>query len=434
MRSPIAAFCVATLFFLLAVPVAQAAPIEVDLRIEGETETLFEGPILSDVHKVKSLIDSQWRRCNGINVNTPWNTVPGVVPTSASADAMRIVDEPFDGVWYQQYEDYFVTQWGPDRQDEANAEYWGIVVNNVFTNIGGCQYQLDGDDEVLWVYNAFNGRSRLALYPASYSAGALPLTATATLNQPFEVEVDAWPGYSEGVPPASPQRSTTPFEGAVVAPVISSSAGFQKVDVESEDTVITAANGKASVTFTEPGWHRIKATEMAIGIETVIRSNRLDVCVPQPPATGCGALPAEDQVRTPPPPVDGEEEEQPEEPQPKGPDPSDPLSGGEQPPPPALGDRVSVSLKALDKSRAASGLVGVGWTVVDAGVGIGKWTISSKTLGRKGASFLTRASGQAKTSARVRLPRGKAYKLRISFVDLLGRGSSAVLGTVWIPG
>ena len=33
----------------------------------------------------------------------------------------------------------------------------------------------------------------------------------------------------------------------------------------------------------------------------MIRSNRLDVCVPEPPASDCGALPAEDQVRIPPP-------------------------------------------------------------------------------------------------------------------------------------
>ncbi len=34
--------------------------------------------------------------------------------------------------------------------------------------------------------------------------------------------------------------------------------------------------------------------------EAAIRSNRLDVCVPAPGETGCGPLPAEDAVRTPP--------------------------------------------------------------------------------------------------------------------------------------
>ena len=61
-----------------------------------------------------------------------------------------------------------------------------------------------------------------------------------------------------------------------------------------------ATNGEASVSFDEPGWHRIKATvDRPAGEETVIRSNRLDVCVPEPPASDCGALPADDQVRDP---------------------------------------------------------------------------------------------------------------------------------------
>jgi len=77
--------------------------------------------------------------------------------------------------------------------------------------------------------------------------------------------------------------------------------GFQSVEVASPETVTTAADGRAAITFTTPGWHRIKATDFATGVESVIRSNRLDVCVPAPPASGCGALPSDAQVRTPPP-------------------------------------------------------------------------------------------------------------------------------------
>jgi hypothetical protein len=426
---------VATVLLLILASSAVAAATQVDVRIEGETDTLFEGPILTDGHNVKGISDSQWHRCNGLNNGS--NPVARPTPTAAAVDAMRIIDEPFDGNWYTQYDDYFITQWGPDRQDELDSEYWGIVVNNVFTNLGGCQYELDGGDEVLWIYDAFGGRERLLLYPGDYSGGPVPLTATATLNQPFEVEVDSWPGYSEGDPPASPLRSTTPYEGAEVGPVTTAASGFQKVEVASPDTVTTAPDGTATITFTTPGWHRIKATDFAAGVESVIRSNRLDVCVPQPPASDCGALPADAQVRMPPPPVPGEVDQSEEE----DPDPGSPGGGGgsasppgdSPPPPPASAARLRVALEALDRSRLASGIVGVKWAVTDAGPGVAGWKIATKTLGRIGARFVTRAGGKAKSAAQVWLPRGGTYKLKITFTDVLGRESTAQLGKVRVP-
>lgn len=433
MHRYLAAFLAATVLSLVLASVASAAPAQVNVRIEGETETIFEGPIVTDGHNVKGISDSQWRRCNGLN--NGHNPVAGPTATAASVDAMRIIGEPFDGNWYTQYDDYFITQWGPDRQDELESEYWGIVVNNVFTNVGGCQYQLDGGDEVLWIYGAFHGRERLLLYPGDYSSGPLPLTATATLNQPFEVEVDSWPGYGEGEPPASPQRSTTPYEGAGVAPVTTASSGFQKVEVASADAVTTAADGTATITFTTPGWHRIKATDFAAGVESVIRSNRLDVCVPDPPATGCGAPPADAQVRIPPAPVPGEVDP-PEEEEPDPKDPGGGAGGGANPPsdrPPVGADPIRVALKALDRSRLSSGIVCVSWAVTDAGPGLAGWKVAAKAIGRKGSRFVTRASGKVKSSARVRLPRGATYELKITFTDVLGRQSTAQLGKVRVP-
>jgi len=127
------------------------------------------------------------------------------------------------------------------------------------------------------------------------------LTATAELGKPFEVEVVNYTAHGEGVPPASPERTgSVPYAGADVSPVQTSYNGFEKVETASPATVITNAQGMASITFTEPGWHRIKATHLGEGgKENVIRSNRLDVCVPATGETSCGAPPAEDELRTP---------------------------------------------------------------------------------------------------------------------------------------
>lgn len=430
MRTAIAALTVASLFTVLAAPVARGAPAaEVNVRIEGESETLFEGPILTEGHSVKAFSDKGPHRCDGVNNGK--HAAPGPTPTAASVDAMSIVGEDFDGDWYPGYDDYFITRWGPDGQSVAQAEYWGVLVNNVFTSVGGCQYQLDGGDEVLWTYDAFKDRPSLALYPADYSTGSRPLTATAELDQPFEVEVDAFGDDAEGVPPASPQRTgASPFEGAEVAPVKESAKGFEVVDTADPETVVTGADGLASITFEEPGWHRIKATLVdSGGDEIAIRSNRLDVCVPDPPASGCGAMPPDDQVRIPPP----TEAEEPEPGGPKaGPEGPGPGVQGSAPDPPVAAPQVHLQLPRVDRSRIARGLVKVSWRVLDPGVGVQRWAISSKTLGRRGARYVTRASGTSGTSASLRLPPG-AYRLRIAVTDTLGRSSIAAIGLVRVP-
>jgi hypothetical protein len=303
MRTAIAALTVATLITILAsCSSAQAAPTRVNVRIEGKTETLFEGPIWTEGHDVEGSSDTQERSCDGINVNDPQNLTPGPTPTAASVDAMSLIGETFDGQWYGAYEDYFITRWGPDSEEGGMS--WGLLVNNVFTDVGGCQYELGTGDEVLWAYNAFGGGPFLAMFPVdvSYGSGTRPLTAVAELGKPFEVEVVDYTDDHQDVPPAAPERTGSgPFAGADVSPVKTSAKGFEKIETESPETVKTNANGKASITFTEPGWHRIKATAVSSGgEEDVIRSNRLDVCVPEEGETGCGEPPAEDPVRTPP--------------------------------------------------------------------------------------------------------------------------------------
>lgn len=440
MRTAIAASVAALLYLVLVVPGASASPAEVNVRIEGRSETLFEGPILTDGHNVKASSDSAapkaGRRCNGLNNGQ--NPAPGPTPTAASVDAMGILGEGFDGKWYAEpFEDYFITRWGPDGQDEGNGEFWGLLVNNVFTNVGGCQYQVDGGDEVVWVYDAFKVRPILALFPADYSGGSRPLTATATLHQQFEVEVDAYEDDTENTPPASPQRTgAEPFEGAEVAPVVATAKGFERVDTDDAQTVVTGAGGRASVVFDEPGWHRIKATVVESGGgEDAIRSNRLDVCVPDPPAAGCGAPPADDQVRVPPAVEEGSE--------PQGPVPGGPVStagapgssvhgGGDGMPSPDA-SQVRLQLPRLDRTRIARGLVRVSWRVLDPGVGIRQWTISSQRIGGKGARLVTRARGTSASSAMLRLPRGATYRLQLTVTDVLGRSSTAALGRVQVP-
>ncbi|HEX3736745.1 MAG TPA: DUF4430 domain-containing protein [Solirubrobacterales bacterium] len=454
MHKLIAILTVAFLSMIVAAPVAQAAPTEVEMRIEGHSETLFEGPILVEPDRVQASSDMQAQHCDGINPLDPENTIPTPTPTSASADAIGLIGQTFDGKWYPGFEDYFVTRWGPDEQSVGEDAYWGVLVNDTFTNVGGCQYQLSDGDEVLWVYDAFKYKPILALFPAAahYSSGTRPLTWTVALGEPLAIEVDSYEDDEEDRPPAIPGiTGALPFEGAEVAPVVTTEKGFERVNTRSSATVTTDGQGRADITFTKPGWHRIKATVVGGGVETAIRSNRLDVCVtggeiaqlekPLEGASTCSETPAADRVRTAPP-LLGEDRQAEPEPQPepdlhqeetKGSTASTSAArGGRAGVGPVTG-RPQVRSPKLDRGRLAKGRVGVSWKV-QGGEEVAKWTISSLTVGRQPSHWVIRANGSAATEATVTLPKGHTYKLRLVLVGRSGDTSIFSFGKVKVPG
>lgn len=255
--------------------------MELTVRIEGATKTLFEGPILSDGHDVQASSDSVARPCDGTNGGA--HPAPGPTPTAAAVDAMGLLGEDFDGRWYPGFDDYLVERWGPDAQEPEASAYWGLLVNGILTPVGGCQWQDAPGDEVLWAYDAFTGRSFLRLTAAT-------ATAAVEVGQPFEVFAQSYSG-GEGEEP-----QVEPAAGVTVAPVATEpGSGFQIVQTGSPAAVTTAADGTASVSFDSPGWQRLKAQEDG----SYVRSNRLDVCVDPIGGGSCGPLPEDARLRVP---------------------------------------------------------------------------------------------------------------------------------------
>jgi Tol biopolymer transport system component len=408
-------------------------PETIDVRIEGRAETLFEGTVPVTIHRIRALSDLEERDCDGINPLDPGNVEPDVTPTLAAAAAMASIGEPFDGDWYDGYGDYFLTQWGPDREDPGTGSYWGILVNEVFTSVGGCQYQLDEDDQVLWVYDAFQGRPSLALFPqaAHYESGPRPTTATARVGVPFPVEVVAYADDLENTPRDEPSRQgSSGYAGAEVAPVATNGKGFQRIETASPETVTTDAAGKASVVFMTPGLHRIKATIGAPGAESVIRSNGIEVQVlaAEPPAgPGDGGDPGDGGQPGGESPGGGSAGAGPN-PVPSTPPASAAPSAG--PPAPAS---AAISKPKLDRGALADGRLTVAWSVLADGAGVRRWWIEAKALGRRGAEYQTRARGATGAKATVRLPAGGRYRLRLTVVDRDGHTTVYPLGTVSVP-
>ncbi|KAI9887439.1 MAG: hypothetical protein M1823_000776 [Watsoniomyces obsoletus] len=203
---------------------------EVTLRIEGANSTIFEGQIKSCGHNVTTASGGT-NRCDGTNNNqnpTPGNTPTATLDTAASQNGFT-----WDGTFTPQFDDYFVTRIGPDAQ--TATQFWGILVNYQFIPVGGCQFQTQPGDEILFAFDAFNKENFLKLAPDEPDRVAT--------NTPFTVTV------TNG-------QDGTPIEGATV--------GGQTTD----------ANGQATLTFSHPGKYVLKAER-----SDSIRSNAITVHV-----------------------------------------------------------------------------------------------------------------------------------------------------------
>jgi hypothetical protein len=409
MKKLFAACCAVLLLIIVVAPSAQA-DTSVNVRIEGKEETIFEKSIPVSIEKIQASSDTQARDCDGVNELDPENVVPGVTPTLASAEAMKSIGETFDGDWYEGFGDYFITRWGPDEQDNATSAWWGVLVNQVFTSVGGCQEQLKEGDEVLWVYDAFSSRPMLALYPESahYVEGPRPTRVTVAPGEPVAVEVVSWPAGGESSTPEVPSRTgSSPYEGAIVAPVEVNAKGFQRVDAGSSEAQVTGENGKATFTFTTPGIHRIKATGPLGAESSVVRSNGLEVCV-LVKVGDCGeAVPSAPVA------------------------PAAKVTQGETTPAPAP-TAARISKPKLATGKLARGKLTVSWQVLDPGAGVKSWRIATKTLGKKGG-WVSRARGSKGTRATVRLPGGHRYRVRFTLTDLAGHTTTYALGKVTVP-
>lgn len=240
--------CAGAAIALAAPAVAAAAPTAVNLRIEGTSGTVFDGPVTTDGKEITTASGGT-HKCDGTNGGA--NPTPGPTPTTALDDGSKTGAYTWDGSYFNSFDDYFVERIGSEvNGGPPNYPSWGVFLNSTATQSGGCQVQVHGGDEVLWAYDAFN------------KAGVLKLTGpeATTTGQPAQVRVS---------------------DAATNAPLSGASVGGATTD----------ANGFAQLRFDQPGVYRLKAEKAdrddSGPDRSYVRSRTYTLCVDPPQADPC---------------------------------------------------------------------------------------------------------------------------------------------------
>jgi hypothetical protein len=221
---------------LIVAPGALAAPVTVDLRIEGATRTLFEGPVTTDVRTFRFTGDPTQHRCDGTAAeNHGPSATP--VPTRGAALAEAAERTPFSlgGVWNTEFGSPIFSSVDGESvaYDQDTGRFLAEYNNAIFAQLGSCGDPVSPGDRVLFAYSDGNDPLLALTGPASARPGE---TATVKVT-------DAGAG--------------TPVAGASVG------------------GTFTGADGTATVgPFTQRGEQDLKASKPG-----TVRSNRLQVCV-----------------------------------------------------------------------------------------------------------------------------------------------------------
>ncbi|TAQ84792.1 hypothetical protein B7494_g6885 [Chlorociboria aeruginascens] len=141
-----------------------------NLRIEGDTDTIYEGIILAGPRTITTASGGT-HLCDGTNGGA--NTVPGGTSTSAMDAATGLCGFVYDGSFDTAFDDYFITSISDSA--ETSTMFWGLLNNFQFAPYGGCGNEPSPGDSILWAYDAFNKASFLDVSPstASLSVGEI---------------------------------------------------------------------------------------------------------------------------------------------------------------------------------------------------------------------------------------------------------------------
>jgi hypothetical protein len=236
---------------------AAAAPVTVQLRIEGPTRTLFEGPVTTDVAQFKFSDSAQTYACDGTAATGGSSPVP--VPTRGAALAVAAAQNHFELLGsFGQFGATFTRINGEDvGYDAATGNFLTEYHDGKPDDVGACSRPIANGDEELFGYGSGHDP-------------ALKLTRIA--------------GPAGGAPSYGASLTERVTDAATGAPVAGATVGGQ----------VTGADGTATIgPLTTRGPVAFKATKAG-----TIRSNADAICVTSGADGVCGtSIP----IETPPP-------------------------------------------------------------------------------------------------------------------------------------
>jgi hypothetical protein len=227
---------VALAVLAIVAPAAVADPVSVNLRVEGQSRTIFDGPVTTDGHQITTASGGM-HPCDGTNAGAH----PAPVPTATAAldDGARLNGFPWDADWFDSFQDFIVKRVADESA--TSSQFWGYAVNFRFAQKGGCQMRVNQGDEVLWIFDAFSKSHVLKLAGPSAATTGAPVTVTVT-------------------------------DGPDGSPLAGASVGGAE----------TGSDGRATLSFADAGVYRLKAERA-----DSVRSNALTLCVDPPGADPC---------------------------------------------------------------------------------------------------------------------------------------------------
>jgi hypothetical protein len=166
MKLSLTAGMVAGLLLFGSAP-ALAAPVTVDLRVEGATRTLFEGPVTTDVRQFPS--NQGAKACD---------TGTGAVTRGAVIAAAGV---PFSADWNDGFGNpTFKTVDGENVDyDPATQRFFAEFLNGAASQTGSCTDPVQAGDQVLFAYAAFDDKLLKLTGPATAKPGeSVTLTVT----------------------------------------------------------------------------------------------------------------------------------------------------------------------------------------------------------------------------------------------------------------
>jgi hypothetical protein len=146
---------------------ATAAPTTVNVRIEGKSKTIFEGPVTPAIQTVDGGDGSGPHKCDGTNGAA--NPTPGPTPTGLMDTAIRGSGRSWEGSFDASFDDFLVNRIGPDAS--TSSQFWGVAVNGKSLEVGGCQAIVKPGQQVLWAFDSFGKKLLHASGPSQVKLG-----------------------------------------------------------------------------------------------------------------------------------------------------------------------------------------------------------------------------------------------------------------------